>query len=313
MENACLISPASDEKLWSKLRSRVDTILEDLKTNSQADVSAYQSAAGFASERSKRLREDSMLLLKGLDSVSSTLSQLSDTLNSAQKGADALANSIQAEEPRAKRYRTSPELTEKTTLKDTGAPSDNSSDEKEEKLISDSAAKSSNLKTQAPSGNLSDEKEEKLISDGAAKSSNLKTARMLAVSMATKAASLSKELKNIKSELNFMQERCNHLEEENRRLREEDYDRGASHDDEDLLRLQLEALLAEKSRLAQENADLTRENRSLHQLVEYHQLTSQDLTASFEAIEGLYLDFSSTVEEENGDGEEETTPITPTD
>lgn len=71
--------------------------------------------------------------------------------------------------------------------------------------------------------------------------------------------------------------------------------------------------MAEKSRLAQENADLTRENRSLHQLVEYHQLTSQDLTASFEAIEGLYLDFSSTVEEENGDGEEETTPITPTD
>lgn len=53
--------------------------------------------------------------------------------------------------------------------------------------------------------------------------------------MATKAASLSKELKNIKSELNFMQERCNHLEEENRRLREEDYDRGASHDDEDLV------------------------------------------------------------------------------
>lgn len=95
------------------------------------------------------------------------------------QGADALANSIQAEEPRAKRYRTSPELTEKTTLKDTGAPSDNSSDENEEKLISDGAAKGSNLKTQAPSGNLSDEKEEKLISDGAAKSSNLKTARMV--------------------------------------------------------------------------------------------------------------------------------------
>lgn len=55
------------------------------------------------------------------------------------------------------------------------------------------------------------------------------------MTMANKAAFLSKELKNIKSELNFMQERCNHLEEENRRLREEGYDREASHDDEDLV------------------------------------------------------------------------------
>ena len=43
------------------------------------------------------------------------------------------------------------------------------------------------------------------------------------------------------------------------------------------VRLQLEALFVEKSRLAQENANLTRENQSLMQLVEYHQLTSQDL------------------------------------
>lgn len=73
--------------------------------------------------------------------------------------------------------------------------------------------------------------------------------------------------------------------------------------------------MAEKSRLAQENANLTRENRSLHQLVEYHQLTSQDLTASFEEIEGLYLDFCSPVGEENegGEGEEEANAVTPTD
>jgi hypothetical protein len=81
------------------------------------------------------------------------------------------------------------------------------------------------------------------------------------------------------------------------------------------LRLQLEALLAEKSRLAQENADLSRENRSLHQLVEYHQLTSQDLTSSFEEIEGLYLDFSTPVIKENegeDEDEKETTAINPT-
>ncbi|KAJ1701866.1 hypothetical protein LUZ63_001645 [Rhynchospora breviuscula] len=281
MEKACLISPDSEEKLWSKLCNRVESIVADLKTNSKVDSSAYQSAE-VASERGKRLREDSLLLLKGLDSVSSTLSQLSDTLNSAQKGVDALANSIQDEEPSAKRHCTSPKLTEKITLNDALAPTEN----------------------------LSDEKEENLISEGAAKSSNLKRARTLAVSMATKAASLSKELKSIKSELNFMQERCNLLEEENRRLREEDYERGASHDDEDLLRLQLEALLAEKSRLAQENANLTRENQSLHQLVEYHQLTSQDLTASFEEIEALYLDFSTPVGKEI---EDDKIPVTPID
>ncbi|KAJ3706279.1 hypothetical protein LUZ61_009984 [Rhynchospora tenuis] len=285
MEKACLISPASDEKLWSKLRNRVESIVADLKTNPKVDASAYQSA-GVASERGKRLREDSMLLLKGLDSVSSTLSQLSDTLNSAQKGVDALANSIQDEEPRVKRQCTSPKQTENITLTDTLAPTEN----------------------------LSDEKEDDLISEGVAKSSNLKRARTLAVSMATKAASLSKELKSIKSELSFMQERCNLLEEENRRFREEGYDRGASHDDEDLLRLQLEALLAEKSRLAQENANLTRENQSLHQLVEYHQLTSQDLTASFEEIEALYLDFSTPVGKGNeGEGEDDKIPVTPID
>lgn len=65
------------------------------------------------------------------------------------------------------------------------------------------------------------------------------------------------------------------------------------------VRLQLEALLAEKSRLATENANLTRENQCLRQLVEYHQFTSQDLSASYEqVIQGLCLDFSSPVAEE---------------
>lgn len=62
------------------------------------------------------------------------------------------------------------------------------------------------------------------------------------------------------------------------------------------VRLQLEALVFEKSRLANENANLTRENQCLHQLVEYHQLTSQDLspTPSYEhVVRGMCLDFSS--------------------
>lgn len=42
----------------------------------------------------------------------------------------------------------------------------------------------------------------------------------LAISMATKAGALARELKSIKSDLCFMQERCNLLGEENRRLRD---------------------------------------------------------------------------------------------
>ncbi|KAE9444572.1 hypothetical protein C3L33_23530, partial [Rhododendron williamsianum] len=77
-----------------------------------------------------------------------------------------------------------------------------------------------------------------------------------------------------------------------------------------IVRLQLEALLAEKSRLANENANLTRENQCLHQIVEYHQLTSQDLSESYseDVIRGLCLDFSSPPppipEEEDIDGNE---------
>lgn len=38
--------------------------------------------------------------------------------------------------------------------------------------------------------------------------------------MATKAASIARELKSLRSELCFMQERCGLLEEENRRMRD---------------------------------------------------------------------------------------------
>lgn len=43
------------------------------------------------------------------------------------------------------------------------------------------------------------------------------------------------------------------------------------------IRLQLETLLAEKARLAHENSVYARENRFLREIVEYHQLTMQDV------------------------------------
>lgn len=60
--------------------------------------------------------------------------------------------------------------------------------------------------------------------------------------MATKAASLARELKNIKSELSFMQERCTLLEEENRRLRD-GLEKGVGAEEDDLVLLQYHSIL----------------------------------------------------------------------
>lgn len=51
------------------------------------------------------------------------------------------------------------------------------------------------------------------------------------------------------------------------------------------VRLQLETLLAEKARLANENSIYARENRFLREVVEYHQLTMQDVVYLDEGTE----------------------------
>nr|CAD1817451.1 unnamed protein product [Ananas comosus var. bracteatus] len=54
----------------------------------------------------------------------------------------------------------------------------------------------------------------------------------------------------------------------------ESREKGDHNEDDDLIRLQLESLLAEKARLAHENSIYARENRFLREIVEFHQLTS---------------------------------------
>ncbi|KVI11461.1 hypothetical protein Ccrd_010122 [Cynara cardunculus var. scolymus] len=98
----------------------------------------------------------------------------------------------------------------------------------------------------------------------------------VSMAMAAKAKVLLRELKTVKADLAFAKERCAQLEEENRVLRETGRD-GDRPEDDDLIRLQLESLLAEKARLAQENSVYARENRFLREIVEYHQLTMQDV------------------------------------
>ncbi|XP_056846380.1 uncharacterized protein LOC108847561 [Raphanus sativus] len=118
---------------------------------------------------------------------------------------------------------------------------------------------------------------------------------------------VARELKSIRSDLSFIQESCGLLEEENKRLRE-GFVKSVRPEEDDPVRLQLEVLLTEKARLANENANLVRENQCLRQLVEYHQITSSDLFASYEqVVQGLCLDLSSPFAEIDYEHEEEET------
>ncbi|KAF9606410.1 hypothetical protein IFM89_025099 [Coptis chinensis] len=271
MSTSPVFSPTSEKQYWSDLRNRVDTLL---------DLQAPSENGGLG--KRKRLRkEDCLLLLRGFDSISSSLSHLTSNLDTAMHGARELAK---------------PSLTEALHCD-------------QEKTASDEVENKRGVKRKTnlhESSNDQEDHEEK-EKEQSLESGKLKKAKNLAISMATKAATLARELRSMKSNFSFMQERCSMLEEENRRLKE-GYGKGMRPEEDDLVRLQLEALLAEKSRLANENANLTRENECLHQLVEYHQVTSQDLSPSYEqVINGMCLDFSSPppsiAEEANAEGD----------
>ncbi|ONK62723.1 uncharacterized protein A4U43_C07F7430 [Asparagus officinalis] len=120
----------------------------------------------------------------------------------------------------------------------------------------------------------------------------LKASRDVANAMAAKAKLLLRELKTVKADLAFAKERCAQLEEENKMLRE-GHEKGGGPEDDDLIRLQLETLLAEKGRLAHENSVYARENRFLREIVEYHQLTMQDVVYVDEGIEEVSEVFSN--------------------
>ncbi|MCO5570307.1 hypothetical protein L7F22_024025 [Adiantum nelumboides] len=110
-----------------------------------------------------------------------------------------------------------------------------------------------------------------------------KISQELAMAMTTKAKLLLRELKGVKQDLIFTKDRCSQLEEENKCLRES-IDKGDRHEEDDLVRLQLEALLTEKARLAQENATFAREVQFLHEVVQYQQLKLRELTGPDESL-----------------------------
>ncbi|KAL6905739.1 hypothetical protein ACP4OV_003340 [Aristida adscensionis] len=113
----------------------------------------------------------------------------------------------------------------------------------------------------------------------AAQETQLKASRDVANAMAAKAKLLLRELKSVKADLAFAKQRCAQLEEENKILREAKQKGSKTEEDDDLIRVQLETLLAEKSRLAQENSTYARENRFLREIVDFHQFTTHDIVS----------------------------------
>lgn len=111
----------------------------------------------------------------------------------------------------------------------------------------------------------------------------LKASRDVAIATAAKVKQLAQELKTLKAELAFAKERCCQLEEENKMLRDAP-EEGDYPADDDMIRVQLETLLAEKGRLAHENSVYARENRYLREIVEFHQLNMQDVVYLDECI-----------------------------
>ncbi|KAL6597477.1 hypothetical protein ACP70R_008892 [Stipagrostis hirtigluma subsp. patula] len=115
--------------------------------------------------------------------------------------------------------------------------------------------------------------------ESAAQETQLKASRNVANAMAAKAKLLLRELKSVKADLAFAKQRCAQLEEENKILRETKQKGSKTEEDDDLIRVQLETLLAEKSRLAQENSTYARENRFLREIVDFHQFTTHDVVS----------------------------------
>ncbi|KAJ4758375.1 heat-inducible transcription repressor [Rhynchospora pubera] len=119
----------------------------------------------------------------------------------------------------------------------------------------------------APSGELSGHRRDMQISGHVVNHTGLKKsqAQHATAKMKNAWALLREDLNYAKSQLNITQARCEQLQEENRCLRNN------VPDEDSLLRCEVEMLLANKSQLNLDKANLMKEKERLLQLVEYLQ------------------------------------------
>ncbi|XP_061367926.1 uncharacterized serine-rich protein C215.13 [Gastrolobium bilobum] len=250
----------SKNGFWGVLARKAKSIIEDDNVSQQSEMPGMTRSQlpGVASrgrfQNSNHLEESNLkrenpTFMKGFDAITSSLTQIGGTIGkSLEEGFTIVEN------------RTSDIIQE--TRKHIRKKPGNSVGQNQETNHS-TTLQQSQLRTQISSNQTDQELQ-------------LKASRDVAMAMAAKAKLLLRELKTVKADLAFAKDRCAQLEEENKILRE-NRERGDSHDDDDLIRLQLETLLAEKARLARENSVYARENRFLREVVEYHQLTMQDV------------------------------------
>ncbi|XP_051118895.1 uncharacterized protein LOC127243082 isoform X2 [Andrographis paniculata] len=224
---------SSEKRLWSALRSRFDALTEN-QTSIERSVPAQMRAE--AMEQARKMKQDSVLLLRGFDLTFRSLSQLSSNLDTAFQGARDLS-----------RPPTFTELLETTIVKSNT------------KLKDDKVEQTGDIDKRGSKRKLDSNEDQEGEEEGPYEMGRLKKPKNMTTSMARE------ELDKVRSELDFMKQRCALLADEIRRRND---------NEDDLVRLQLEALMAEKSRLANENANLTRENQHLQQLVEYFSVSS---------------------------------------
>ncbi|KAL0370884.1 UNVERIFIED_CONTAM: hypothetical protein Sangu_0406500 [Sesamum angustifolium] len=260
----------SKQGFWGVLARKAKSIIDDdgnmarphdtpggttLHTSDRSKTDQYDSKY----DSPGRQKKDGPALQKGLDAIASSLNYIGGTIgNALEEGITAVEN------------RTADIIQETRKIqirKKSGA--------------SRSPNEASNLSSLRQPPMMQTNVQPQMHAD---LETQLKASRDVAMAMAAKAKLLLRELKTVKADLAFAKERCAQLEEENKVLRDS-RENGDNPEDDDLIRLQLESLLAEKARLAQENSVYARENRFLREIVEYHQLTMQDVVYLDEGTE----------------------------
>ncbi|GFY83888.1 hypothetical protein Acr_03g0006620 [Actinidia rufa] len=269
-EYTSLRSSNENKGFWGVLAQKAKAILEEDTISQQFETSSkmkpqmpdaaggqfyqpYQSPEGPRKVENPRLR-------KGLDALTSSLNQIGDTIGNALEEGRSIVENKTADIIQE---------TRKLQIRRRGG----TSEEQNQVVVGMyNPWKPPSMQSTQPQTMQTTQENQ------------LKASRDVAMATAAKAKLLLRELKTVKADLAFAKERSSQLEEENRILREA-RDKGDNPADDDMIRLQLETLLAEKARLAHENSVFARENRFLREIVEYHQLTMQDVVYLDEGIE----------------------------
>ncbi|KAK4268371.1 hypothetical protein QN277_025038 [Acacia crassicarpa] len=267
----------SKSGFWGTLAQKAKSILDEDNFNSPNEMHDRLRSQSFHTSNGAQfnfrqsnqspeglLKMDNPRLRAGLDAITSSLNQLGDTFEKAFEEGRTIVETKTADlRTQIRRKGSSP-----------GHPNQAS------------GVTSSAFKQPPQAENLADHE------------TQLKASRDVAMATAAKAKLLLRELKTVKADLAFAKARCSQLEEENKLLRDrEGREKGHDGADDELIREQLETLLAEKARLANENETYARENRFLREIVEYHQLTMQDVVYVDEGMEEV-----TEVYPINGDG-----------